>query len=98
MLSIAHSGVDERGLTGRTMLDQPLPARYAAYQFHVTEGVYAPGGYIGDHRHVGPGVRIVAQGALTFEQAGKTVVYRQGDVITNPVRTCTRLSIVRISP
>ncbi len=80
LLAAAPSEVDERGLTGRTMLDPPLPAQYAPYKFHVTEGIYAPGGYIGEHRHIGPGVRIVVKGALTFEQAGKTVVYRQGDV------------------
>ena len=35
------------------------------YKFRVTETTYQPGGYIGEHHHVGPGIRYVVSGELT---------------------------------
>jgi hypothetical protein len=40
-----------------------------------------PGGYTGEHHHVGPGIRYVASGTLTFEQEGKTTTYKTGDYV-----------------
>ena len=29
------------------------------YKFRVSEVTYQPGGYVGDHNHAGPGVRVI---------------------------------------
>ena len=49
------------------------------YKLRVTETSYAPGGHIGEHHHVGPGIRLVLLGELTYIQADKTTVYKAGD-------------------
>ncbi|MDZ4341526.1 MAG: cupin domain-containing protein, partial [Candidatus Binatia bacterium] len=33
----------------------------------------------GEHHHVGPGIRFVASGELTFVQEGKTTTYKTGE-------------------
>jgi len=35
------------------------------YKFRVTEVTYQPGGYVGDHNHAGPGVRVIMAGEFT---------------------------------
>jgi quercetin dioxygenase-like cupin family protein len=49
------------------------------YKFRVTQITYEPGGYTGDHHHVGPGIRYVASGELTFVEQDKTRIYKTGD-------------------
>lgn len=49
------------------------------YKFRVTETIYKPGGFIGEHHHVGPGIRYVASGQLTYIQPDKTTIYKEGD-------------------
>ena len=50
------------------------------YKLRVTETSFKPGGYVGEHNHVGPGIRVVTAGELTLVEAGRTRVYKQGDV------------------
>ncbi len=40
---------------------------------------YDPGGHIGSHHHVGPGIRCVTAGQLTYVQPDKTTIYKAGD-------------------
>ncbi len=49
------------------------------YKFRVTETTYQPGGYIGEHHHVGPGVRYVVSGELTYVQPDTTRIFKTGD-------------------
>ena len=49
------------------------------YRLRVTETTIQPGGYAGEHHHADPGMRFVAAGELTFNQAGKTTIYKAGD-------------------
>jgi quercetin dioxygenase-like cupin family protein len=49
------------------------------YKLRVTETIYKPGGFIGEHHHVGPGIRYVASGQLTYIQRDKTNVYKEGN-------------------
>jgi len=49
------------------------------YKLRATETVYAPGGYIGQHHHAGPGIRYVAEGELTYVQPDRTTIYKAGD-------------------
>jgi quercetin dioxygenase-like cupin family protein len=49
------------------------------YKLRVTEVTYDPAGFIGDHHHVGPGIRCVTAGELTYLQSERSTVYRSGD-------------------
>jgi quercetin dioxygenase-like cupin family protein len=49
------------------------------YKMRATETIYKPGGFIGEHHHVGPGIRFVVSGELTYLQPDKTTVYKAGD-------------------
>ena len=49
------------------------------YRLRVTETTFQPGGYVGEHHHAVPGMRYVAAGELTFNQAGKITIYKAGD-------------------
>ena len=44
-----------------------------------TEFTFAPGSYLGVHHHVGPGVRYILSGELTFTEGGHATVYKAGD-------------------
>jgi quercetin dioxygenase-like cupin family protein len=52
------------------------------YQLRVTQVTYDPEGMMGQHHHLGPGLRCVTQGELTYTMEGKTTVYRAGDCFT----------------
>jgi quercetin dioxygenase-like cupin family protein len=49
------------------------------YKLRVTETTYAPGGYIGEHHHAGPGIRLVVAGNLTYVQPDTTRVFGPGE-------------------
>ena len=49
------------------------------YKLRVTETTYAPGGFIGEHHHVGPGIRYVVSGQLTYAQTDTTRTFNTGD-------------------
>jgi quercetin dioxygenase-like cupin family protein len=54
------------------------------YKFRVTEVTYQPGGYVGDHNHAGPGVRVIMAGEFTYVKGEKTTVYKAGDAFFEP--------------
>ena len=54
------------------------------YQLRVTEVTYDPGGYIGPHHHVGPGLRCVTLGDLTYVEANRATRYGPGDCFFEP--------------
>ena len=49
------------------------------YKFRVSEVTYQPGGYVGDHNHAGPGVRVIMGGEFTYVKGDKTTVYEAGE-------------------
>jgi quercetin dioxygenase-like cupin family protein len=49
------------------------------YQLRVTEVTYDAGGFIGPHHHVGPGIRCVTSGELTYVMQDQPTTYRAGD-------------------
>ncbi len=49
------------------------------YKLRVTEAWIEPGGYVREHQHVGPGIRVVMQGEMTLTEEGKVTVYKAGD-------------------
>ena len=54
------------------------------YKFRVSEVTYQPGGYVGDHHHAGPGVRVVTAGEFTYVKGDETIVYKTDDVFLEP--------------
>jgi quercetin dioxygenase-like cupin family protein len=49
------------------------------FKLRATELTFAPDGYVGVHHHVGPGIRYVLSGELTFAQGGQETIYNAGD-------------------
>ena len=52
------------------------------YQLRVTEITIDPDGYMKPHHHLGPGVRCIMSGELTYVFRGATTIYRAGDCFT----------------
>lgn len=52
------------------------------YQLRVTEITIDPNGYMKPHHHLGPGVRCIISGELTYVFRGVTTIYRAGDCFT----------------
>jgi quercetin dioxygenase-like cupin family protein len=52
------------------------------YQLRATQVSYDPDGMMGSHHHIGPGVRCITAGELTYTILGKTTVYKPGDCFT----------------
>ncbi len=75
--------VDTKGLTARIRFEEvisgPLAEVNGRYKLRVTELVLEPGGHVGEHNHLGPGIRQVTQGHMTYVVPDRTVVYGPGD-------------------
>jgi quercetin dioxygenase-like cupin family protein len=71
--------VDTKGLVAKIKFEVPvagfLTDLNGKYKLRVTELTLAPGGYVGEHNHVGPGIRQVTSGYMTYVLPDKTVVY-----------------------
>lgn len=81
--SSAQQQVDRKGLTAKAKLEQVISGYLTElngkYKLRVTEITLEPGGYQGEHHQVGPGIRYVASGELTYIQADKTTIFKAGD-------------------
>ena len=79
----AQQKVDRKGAASKVMLEQVISSHLAPlngkYKLQATETTYEPGGYTGDHEHVGPGIRYLISGELTFTEQGKTRTYKAGE-------------------
>lgn len=77
------AAVESKGQTPKIKFEQvisgPLTDLNGRYKLRVTESTIDPGGYVGPHHHVGPGIRCVTNGELTFVRSDKTDIYRAGD-------------------
>jgi len=76
--------VDTKGVTAKILYEAPisgghLPELKRKYKLRVTEIAIAPGGYVGDHNHLGPGIRQMTVGEMEYIMPDKTVTYRAGD-------------------
>jgi quercetin dioxygenase-like cupin family protein len=74
--------VDTGGVKASIQFEAPLAGFLhdlnGKYKLRVTEITIAPGGYVGHHNHLGPGIRKVTAGSMDYIMPGKTVVYRTG--------------------
>jgi quercetin dioxygenase-like cupin family protein len=75
--------VDTQGLVAKIKFEAPLGGFLTEingkYKLRVTELTLAPGGYVGEHNHVGPGIRQVTSGYMTYVLPKETIVYGPGD-------------------
>ena len=75
--------VDTKGLVAKIKFEATLAGFLndlnGRYKLRVTELTLAPGGYVGEHNHVGPGIRQVTSGMMTYVLPDKTVVYGPGE-------------------
>ena len=82
----AGAAVETRGFHGkvRAELDQlgRLSELNGKYRLRVTEVTIDADGMMGPHHHLGPGVRCLSAGELTYTIKGQTTVYRSGDCFT----------------
>ena len=98
--------VDTKGVTAaikyEAILGGFLTDLNGKYKLRVTEINIAPGGYVGDHNHLGPGIRQMTVGHMDYIMPDKTVTYGPGDyffetgdvshrVVNNTTETCQHL-------
>jgi quercetin dioxygenase-like cupin family protein len=79
----AQDAVETRGVTSAIKIDEVifghLTELNGKFKLRATELTFAPDGYIGVHHHVGPGIRYVISGELTFAEGGQETVYKAGE-------------------
>jgi quercetin dioxygenase-like cupin family protein len=76
--------VDTKGVTARIVYEAPINGGHLAelkgkYKMRITEISIAPGGHVGDHNHVGPGIRQMTVGEMEYIMPQMTHTYRVGD-------------------
>ena len=75
--------VNTSGLVARIKFEAPIAGFLreinGKYKLRVTELTLAPGGHVGEHNHVGPGIRQVTSGYMTYVLPDRTIVYGSGD-------------------
>jgi quercetin dioxygenase-like cupin family protein len=79
----AQEKVEVRGITSAIKLEEIIFGHVTElngkYKLRATEVTFAPGGFLGVHHHVGPGIRYVLSGEVTFTEGGRATIYRAGD-------------------
>lgn len=75
--------VDTKGLVAKIKFEHVLAGYLTEvngkYKLRVTELTLEPGGHVGEHNHVGPGIRLVTFGEMTYVLPEKTIIYKPGD-------------------
>jgi len=75
--------VETRGITSEVKIDEVifghLTELNGRFKLRATELTFAPDGYVGVHHHIGPGIRYVITGELTFAEGGQETVYKAGE-------------------
>jgi quercetin dioxygenase-like cupin family protein len=75
--------VDTKGLTAKIKFEQVISGPFVdlngKFKLRVTELILEAAGYVGEHNHVGPGIRQVTAGDMTYVLPDRTVIYKPGD-------------------
>jgi quercetin dioxygenase-like cupin family protein len=76
--------VDTQGVSARILFEAVIdgghvPELVGKYKLRVTEIAIAAGGHVGDHNHLGPGIRQMTEGQMEYILPDHTVTYREGD-------------------
>ena len=108
----AQETVETRAVTSDVKIEEVifghLTELNGKFKLRATELTFAPDGYVGVHHHVGPGIRYVISGELTFAEGGQETVYKAGEYffetgnLAHPARNKTnvplRILVVEILP
>jgi quercetin dioxygenase-like cupin family protein len=74
--------VNTQGLVAKIKFEAPLGGFLTEingkYKLRITELTLAPGGHVGEHNHVGPGIRQVTSGYMTYVAAERDDCLRTG--------------------
>jgi quercetin dioxygenase-like cupin family protein len=76
--------VDTQGVAAKILFEAPInggliPELKDKYKMRITEITIAPGGHVGHHNHLGPGIRQMTAGEMEYILPDKTVIYHIGD-------------------
>lgn len=76
--------VDTAGVVAQILFEAVIdgghvPELVGRYKLRVTEIAIGPGGHVGDHNHLGPGIRQMTEGSMEYLLPDKTVTYSLGD-------------------
>jgi quercetin dioxygenase-like cupin family protein len=81
--SAAQDNVDSRGITSAIKLEEVIFGHLVElngkFKLRATEITFAPGAYLGVHHHVGPGIRYVLSGEVTFTEGGQATIFKPGE-------------------
>ena len=79
----AQEKVEVRGVTTEVKIEEVtfghLSELNGKFKLRATELTFAPGAFIGAHHHIGPGIRYIISGELTFIEGGQSTVYKAGE-------------------
>jgi quercetin dioxygenase-like cupin family protein len=79
----AQEKVEAHGISQTIKLDEVVYGHLAElngkFKLRATEVTLAPDAHLGAHHHVGPGIRYVLSGEVTFTEGGQATVYKAGD-------------------
>ena len=79
----AQEIVEARGVTSEVKIEDVifghLTELNGKFKLRATELTFAPDGYVGVHHHIGPGIRYVISGEVTFAEGGQETVYKAGE-------------------
>jgi quercetin dioxygenase-like cupin family protein len=79
----AQEKVEVRGVTTEVKIEEVtfghLPELNGKFKLRASELTFAPGAFIGAHHHIGPGIRYIISGELTFIEGGQSTVYKAGE-------------------
>lgn len=86
--SSAQQSVERKGSSPKTKIEEVISGYLTdlngRYKLRVAEVTFEPGGYVGEHNHVGPHIVCVASGEFTSVLNGKTTIYKTGDCFYEP--------------
>jgi len=79
----AEEKVEMRGVTSEVKLEEVtfghLTELNDKFKMRATEFTFAPGAFVGNHHHAGPGVRYIISGEITITEGGVATIYKAGD-------------------
>lgn len=84
--ALAEGAVETKGFHSKVRADVGelghLSDLSGKYRLRVTEVTIDPDGYMLAHHHLGPGVRCLTAGELTYSMMGQTTIFKAGDCFT----------------
>jgi quercetin dioxygenase-like cupin family protein len=79
----AQEKVEVNGVTSVIKIEEVtfghLSELNGKFKLRATEFMFEPGASIGAHHHIGPGIRYIISGELTFIEGGQSTVYKAGE-------------------